>query len=72
MRYVQPDPIQAEALGDSQLSEELSKGAFMVLAHPWDEDEIVEAAAKGYEAEKLQPNHERVQKMTRGFLKRFF
>ncbi len=65
-RYVVPDQITAAGIGDQAVADDLNKGVFMCLALPWDEDETVEAAVKGYEAGRLQPCRERVEKMTRG------
>ena len=46
--------------------QEMNEGQFRALACPWDEEEVIEANAKGYEAPGLQPDRDRVMRATRG------
>ena len=63
--------LDAEYFG-TELTAELNKGAYRVIANPWGEKEVIAVALQDYQAEELWPNRERVQKMARGFLHRFF
>ena len=71
-RFVQPDSMDAEAIGSAEVAEQMNKGAYWAIANPWDEEDVIAAALKDYDADDLRPSRERVQKMTRGFLKRVF
>ena len=71
MRFVPLAPLDAEVLG-TELAVELNKSAYRVIANPWYEKDLIEVALQDYQAEELWPNRERVQKMTRGCLHRFF
>ena len=70
-RFVTPPPLDVEVLG-AELAVEMNKGAYRAIANPWDEEDVIAVALQDYQAEELRPNRERVQKMTRGFLHRFF
>ena len=68
-RFVKPEPIDAEDIGSAEVAKQMNEGAYRAYANPWGEEDVIAVAAKGYDQ---RPNRERVQKMTRGFLKRVF
>ena len=62
-----PDPVDPDDIGSTEFAKQMNKGAWLNVANPWDEEEIIAAAVEDYDAPDLQPNREQVQKMTRGF-----
>ena len=69
-RFIKRVPLEADALGDVDFEEKMNRGLYGTIANPWDEDDFIAVAVKEFDAEELRPNPARVQKMTRGFLKR--
>ena len=65
-RLITPDPMGPDDIGSAEFAEQVNKSAFMNVANPWDEEDIIAAAVHNYDAPDLRPNRERVQKMTRG------
>ena len=44
----------------------MNQGHFAAMALPWQEENIIAAAVRGYEAPNLQPNPDRIMRATRG------
>ena len=65
-RFVKLVPLEADALGDVHLEEEMNRGSYRAIANPWDEDDFIAVAVKEFDAEELRPKPARVQNMARG------
>ena len=56
-----------EMLGDPTFTKEVNKGAYMVLANPWDEEDVKKTALQGYEETSRQYCAEHVNLLCRPY-----